>query len=638
MSLLEHINTPKDIKQWPIEQLELLAEEIRKKIINTVASTGGHLASNLGAVELILALHYVFDSPDDLFFFDTSHQSYTHKLLTGRNKKFQSLRQNHGICGFSHPKESVHDHVFAGHAGTAFSTSLGAAIARDSLDEKNHILSILGDGSLTCGLTLEALNQIPKNLKNFLLILNDNKMAISKNVGNITNVLSRLINNPATNKLYMEIIGILEKVPAVGDFLAKSGKKVTDFLKHLVSPASFFEPFGLSYIGPIDGHDIKKLIDTLIKLKNHPKPILLHILTTKGKGMTKAAENPTPYHGVKPFHIDSGIAIEKESITFPKIFGQTIVELGRSHLNLAVITPAMVEGSHISLFQENFPQRCFDVGIAEGHSITFASGLALKRKMKVIVSIYASFLQRALDNVFHDICLQNIPITIAIDRSGINAPDGATHHGIYDLAFLAAMPNLILAQPRNGHVLKELLYASMKWTSPSAIRYPNQPTEQSSLPIASRSVGLGEVLIQGTKVLLIGIGSSLDIAFEVRQLLKPHGFDATIFDPIFIKPLDENTLKALCASHDAVITIEEHVMQFGFASILDSFLIRNNFFSPKILHFGIEDIIVEHGSLKDIRKELGLDPEHITQAILNLFKDEKNDFRPFSQQGKKTFL
>ncbi|MEI6242993.1 MAG: 1-deoxy-D-xylulose-5-phosphate synthase, partial [Chlamydiota bacterium] len=447
-------------------ELDSLAQEIREEIIHVLSINGGHLASNLGIIELTIALHKAFESPKDSFIFDTGHQTYTHKILTERNLPFSTLRQYKGLAGFSHPEESPHDPFFSGHAGNAFSLALGLAKSRDLLKTSEHIIPILGDASFTCGLTLEALNHTSKKLSNFILVLNDNKMAISQNVGNIKNILSRLLSNPTSSKVYQDIHSFLSRIPSCGPFLARQGKKVTESIKNFVSPAVFFEEFGLSYIGPIPGHDIKKLTETFLSLRNLPYPVIVHVITTKGKGMPIATKYPTPYHGVKPFDIESGKIHLSSKTTFPQIFGKALVELGKIHPHLIALSPAMIEGSHLTNFFQQFPERAFDMGIAEGHCVTFAGGLSYHKECRPVVCIYASFLQRAFDNLFHDVCLQRFPVVFAIDRAGLNGPDGVTHHGIYDLGFLSSMPNLIIAEPRNGQILHELLVSSLSWNAP----------------------------------------------------------------------------------------------------------------------------------------------------------------------------
>jgi len=623
--LLPSIDEPSKLKSLSVDQLKDLATEIRQKIIDTLAITGGHLASNLGVVELTLAMHKVFDSPVDKFLFDVSHQSYPHKLITGRQDKFDKIRQFKGLCGFSHPKESPHDHFFAGHAGTALSLALGAAKNRDLCGRDEHVLPILGDASLTCGLTLEALNNIPKDLKNFIVILNDNNMSISKNVGAITNILSRFINNPTSNKIYNEIEHILSKIPNLGGFLAKQGLKVKESIKNLVSTAPFFEQFGLSYVGPIDGHDIEQLLAVFQALKECPKPVLLHVLTVKGKGMETAINDPICYHGCKPFDKVTGKfhATPNAKPTFPQIFGRHILKMADEDPSLVAITPAMPAGSCLEEFMDKHPSRCLDVGIAEGHSVTFAGGIAYGKKSKVVCSIYSTFLQRALDNLFHDVCLQELPVVFAIDRAGISGPDGSTHHGIYDIGFLNAMPNMVICQPRDGQVLKELMQSAFSWNRPTAIRYPNMATEESDLPLQKRELGVAEILRSGKQVAIIALGHMCQTALQVADMLQPFGIEATVIDPVFVKPLDAELLCRIFSSHTHIITIEEHSMSVGLGSIINSFLVRNGFTHLSVANFGIPDMFLEQGSHKEIIKEIGLTPEAITKRVVDVFNLEK---------------
>jgi len=616
-SFLQDIHTPEDIKHLSLSQLNLLASEIRSRIIEVMAVNGGHLASNLGAVELTIALHKVFNSPTDKLIWDVSHQSYVHKLLTGRADRFDTIRKFKGLCGFCHPKESIHDHFHAGHAGTALSLSLGVAKNRDLLQREEYVIPIIGDATLTCGVSLEALNNIPHDLKRFIVILNDNAMSISKNVGAITHILSRILSNPITNKIHQEIDTIVSKIPSVGSLISKQGHKITESLKNLVSPAVFFEQYGLSYIGPIDGHDIKKLVDVLEGVKDSNWPVVLHVLTNKGQGMDEAIKNPISYHGAKPFNRDTGKFLPTVSTkpTFPKIFGSHLLEMAENDPSVIAITPAMSAGSCLDEFMKKFPERCIDVGIAESHAITFAGGLAHGRKMKVVASIYATFLQRAFDNLFHDVCLQELPVVFAIDRAGISGPDGATHHGIYDLSFLNAMPNMVITQPRNGHVLKELLESAFSWDRPTAIRYPNMATEEPDLPIVYRELGKGEVLVEGEELLIIALGHMNTVALQVRERLALQGVNATVMDPIFVKPLDSDLIYKLLLTHQKIVTIEEHSVISGLGAILNNFLMSKGYQNIQVLNCGIPETFLDQGSHAELSHEIGLTPEKIVRQI-----------------------
>jgi 1-deoxy-D-xylulose-5-phosphate synthase len=627
-----------NLSELTLAELEELAAEIRQRIIEVLSVNGGHLSSNLGVVELTLALHRVFNSPKDKIIFDVSHQSYPHKLLTGRGHRFHQIRKYKGLCGFSHPKESEHDLFFAGHAGTALSLALGVAKSRDLERGEEHILPILGDASLTCGLTLEALNNIPKNLNRFIAILNDNAMSISQNVGNIKNVLSRLLSNPLSNRIYQETQNLLSKIPGCGTTLEKLGQKITESMKNLVSPAPFFEEFNLSYIGPIDGHNIPKLIETFESLKNGTRPAIVHVMTVKGKGMPIAIANPTPYHGARPFDLCSGKFLPSPTIkpTFPKIFGRHLLKMAEKDPNIVCITPAMPAGSCLDEFMQRYPDRCLDVGIAEGHAVTFAGGIAQGKKKKVVVCIYATFFQRALDNLFHDVCMQELPVVFALDRSFISGPDGSTHHGIYDISFLNAMPNMIIAQPRDGHVFKELLESSLAWGKPSAIRYPNLETEEGDLPLQERTPGKAEILVQGKDLLLIGLGHTCQTALKVRALLLEFGIHATVLDPVFLKPLDSELLIHLLSTHPFIATIEEHALNGGMGMIINNFLIQNGIREPAVLNFGIPDTWVQFGSNSELMRELGLDAESIAKRILQEFFTD--DHRSLSKREENTIV
>jgi 1-deoxy-D-xylulose-5-phosphate synthase len=639
--VLEKISNPSDVKNISIKELQELAADIRQRILEVLSVNGGHLSSNLGIIELTIALHKVFNSPFDQLIFDVSHQSYPHKLLTGRNDRFEQIRKYKGLCGFCHPKESPHDHFYAGHAGTALSLALGAAHNRDLNEKDDHILPILGDASLSCGLTLEALNNVPKDLSKFIAILNDNTMSISKSVGNIKNVLSRLLSNPTSNRVYRDIQDLVGKIPGLGKKLGNFGQKITESMKNIVSPAPFFEEFGLTYVGPIDGHDITALINTFNALKNLKHPVLVHVITVKGKGMPIAIENPTPYHGVKPFDLCSGKFLPSPSKkpTFPKIFGRHLLKMADEDPTIVCITPAMPAGSCLDPFMQKYPKRCLDVGIAEGHSVTFAGGLAKKNQSKVIVTIYATFLQRAFDNLFQDVCMQELPVVFALDRSFISGPDGSTHHGIYDISFLNAMPNMIISQPRNGHVLKELLESSFSWGRPAAIRYPNLPTEEEDLPINPRPIGKGEILIRGKSIFILALGHTCQTALDVRSILLERGIELTVVDPVFLKPLDSELLVDLCSTHQFAVTLEEHSLNGGMGMIVNNFLIQNGLRELEVLNLGVPDKWVQFGSNTELMRELGLDAESVANRIWEEFGFElTHDHSTVSKREIKTIV
>jgi len=582
--LLTSLQSPRDLKNFSLKQLHSLAKEIRSSIIDVMAINGGHLGSNMGIVELTIALHRIFDSPKDKFIFDVSHQTYPHKMLTGRFKNFPTIRQYKGLSGFAHPEESKHDHFFAGHAGTALSLALGVARGRDLERRKEHVLPIIGDATLTCGLTLEALNNIPCDLKRFILILNDNNMSISNNVGAITKIL---------------------------DQKAKTC-------------APFFKQYGLHYMGPVDGHNLEQLLNVLSKAKDLDKPTVLHVVTVKGKGLEVAELNPIHWHGCSSFDKVTGEKVAKSSSKpkFPQIFGEHLLKMAEKDPSIVTVTPAMPLGSCITPLMTKYPERSIDVGIAEGHAVTFSGGIAFSKHKKVVCSIYATFLQRALDNLFQDVCLQKIPVVFALDRSGIATGDGATHHGIYDISFLNAMPNMVICQPRNGHVLKELLESAFDWKRPTAIRYPNMGTEEEDLPIQKRTFGKGELLEKGTDIALIALGHMVKTAFEVRTLLEKEGISCSIIDPVFVKPLDSELLADVFLSHKCIVTIEEHAVNAGMGVILNTFAMRNQFTNIPIFNFGIPETFFHQGNHKQLLQSLGLDPESIAQQILKDYAEE----------------
>lgn len=618
-SLLDSILSPEDLKKLSLNELVDLATEIRERIVLTLSKRGGHLASNLGAVELTIALHYVFQSPVDKIIFDVGHQSYTHKLLTGRNNElFSNIRSNNGLSGFTSPIESPHDFFYSGHAGNTLSLALGMAKQDFCSSQEGHVIPVIGDAALSCGLTLEALNNVSKNLKNFIIILNDNEMSISKNVGKISQILNKLLNSPTSTKLSDKFEQLIKKIPLCGETLVKSSQNVSSSIKHLFCNAPFFEQFGLSYIGPINGHDIKKLIAIFSAIKNFPLPLIIHTKTIKGKGVIKAQEEPGLYHGVSSFSNPITCELPKTSTeTFPKIFGKHICELARTHDNLAVITPAMCLGSSLTKFSQLYPHRFFDVGIAEGHAVTFSAGLAKSGTIKVICSIYSTFLLRAVDNVFHDVCLQNIPVIFCIDRAGLAFADGQSHQGIYDLGFLRSFPNMVICQPRNGQLLKELINEALTWKVPCAIRYPNMPTHSTNEPLQKRPMGKAEILTQGKNLLILALGHMVETALKVKELLLEElNLSATIVDPIFVKPLDTDLLSRLLYSHSQVVTLEEHSIKTGLGAEFNEFIITHNFLNTNILNIGVLDIYVQHGQKNSILDKLSLTPEKIFDKLV----------------------
>lgn len=626
-SILDKIDSPEILKELTDEQLKTLAQDIRRRIIEVMAVNGGHLASNLGAVELTLALHKVFNAPDDKLIWDIGHQTYSHKLITGRREAFPGVRQHKGLSGFCHPDESRYDHFHTGHAGQALSISLGVAKNRDLSQRQEYVVPILGDAALTCGLTLEALNNMSRDLKRFIVILNDNNMSISQNVGRVKHILSRMLSNPTSAKIHEEVDALLRKIPSLGNILSKQTHRISESMKNLVSPAVFFEHFGLTYIGPIDGHDISKLVDVLEGVKGCTWPVLVHVLTRKGEGMEEAVNNPTPYHGARPFDILTGKfhPTTCQKSTFPKIFGRHLLKMAENDPSLVAITPAMSAGSCLDDMMKKFPERCIDVGIAEGHAVTFAGGLAYGGRMKVLACVYSTFLQRAFDNIYHDVCLQELPVVFAVDRAGISGGDGAMANGIYDIGFLNSMPNMVIAQPRDGKVLVELLESAFTYGRPTAIRYPNITAEEPAGQPQPRELGRAEVLSVGSGLLLIGLGHMCHTATKVREILQQEGIEATVLDPVFIKPLDSELLCELLVTHPRVVTIEDHSLQTGLGSIINNFLLTNGYSGIQVVNFGVPETFVQQGSHAQLLDEIGLTPQKIAETIQSRLYSPRRD-------------
>lgn len=575
-----------------VDSLSEQAKLLREKIIQVVSKNGGHLGASLGATDIILALHQVFDSPNDKIIFDTGHQAYAHKLLTDRKDQFETLRTYRGLSGFTDPLESEHDHFFAGHAGTALSLAMGVHDSLKQKDQAHWTIAMIGDASLSCGLTLEALNNINSSHKRLIIILNDNGMSISKGCGNFHHYLDKIQNFP---------FGSLQE-----------------------TFHNIFSIFQLQYIGPVNGHDPEAMVNLFEKIKQGNGPFLIHIKTVKGYGLAYAESSPTLWHGPKPFCIESGKFKQTTSnlIPFPKLFGKELLVLAKTNLELVVLTPATATGACLEPFSQIYPERFYDVGIAEGHAVTYSAGLSRFQKKQVILSIYATFLQRALDNLFHDIVLQQVPVLIAIDRAGISPQDGSTHHGIYDIGFLKAMPGLIVAQPRNGQVLQEVLHSYKNYEAPVVIRYPNLETTPGENPLKYRQPGCGELLIQTSaqekKILLVPLGHMVENAFKVRDYLIDKGLDASIFDPVFIKPLDKEQLLKLLDEHDAIFIIEEHSRENGLGSIIASLLLENQVRHKRFHIFGVPDYFVAHGTYQELMEEIGLTPHKIANCILKM--------------------
>jgi 1-deoxy-D-xylulose-5-phosphate synthase len=561
------------------------AQGIRDLITKVTATNGGHLASNLGVVELSVALHEVFHSPRDKIIFDVSHQSYAHKILTGRAGQFATLRRTGGISGFASPAESPHDHFFCGHAGTALSSALGMAIARDRLGQNGHVVAVIGDGALTNGLTLEALNQIGRT--RLVVVLNDNGYSIAKNVGSIAKYLNGIMRSSIYNRAKKMLKRWTRRLP-LGHFLIDILGRTKRLIKAFCLPSSLFECYGLRYIGPVDGHGIRELVDALQFCKNEKHPVLLHVKTQKGRGNVDAENCPDKKHGLA--------SSEENSLGYSKVLGQTACDLAKKNAPIVCITAAMAQGTGLELFQQKFPERFFDVGIAEGHALTFAAGLS-RGGLLPICAIYSTFLQRAFDNIFHDIALQNLPIIIAIDRAGLCANDGPTHHGLFDIAFLRSVPNLVIMQPRDTTELAQMLVSAIDFHAPCCIRYPRR-TAGEIQPISQRQkgpieIGKSELIQRGKDACIIALGEKVAVALDVAKKLPHHSF--TIINARFIKPLDEAMLRICAREHRKIYTIEDHVQAGGFGSAVAEFFVANKIAAD--LHiFAWPDTFIPHAS------------------------------------------
>ncbi|MCD6451076.1 MAG: 1-deoxy-D-xylulose-5-phosphate synthase [Acidobacteria bacterium] len=626
--MLEKINSPQDLKKLSINELAQLAKEIREFIIDVVSKTGGHLASNLGAVELTLALHYVFDFSKDRIIWDVGHQTYTHKIITGRREKFPTLRQYGGISGFPRREESPYDHFNTGHSSTSISAALGMAAARDYKKENHYVVAVIGDGSMTAGLALEGLNQAGYLGKNLILILNDNEMSISPNVGAISRYLHQIITGQVYNKLKEDIKTLLGFIPVFGEQMIRFAHSIEEAVKRIFVPGMLFEELGFKYIGPVKGHNLPQLIEVLNEIKKIEGPILLHITTKKGKGYPPAEKSPTLFHGASPFVIKDGTFIKKKDAppTYTKVFGETITELAAKDKNIICITAAMPEGTGLNKFAEKFPDRFFDVGIAEQHGITFAAGLACEG-LKPVAAIYSTFLQRALDEVLHDVCLMDLPVTIAMDRAGIVGDDGPTHHGLYDLSYLRSLPNIIIMAPKDENELKHMLYTAIETPHPVAIRYPRG--EAVGVPLDPECkllpIGRGEILREGKELAIFAIGHMVYPSLEAAERLSKEGIEAFVVNARFVKPLDEELISQLASKVTLVVTVEENSLLGGFGSAICELLADTNVREPRILRIGVPDEIIPHGSQHILRHRLGLDGEGIYRRISKFLKEtEKN--------------
>lgn len=620
MGLLEKINSPEDLKKIDRNDLPLLADEIRETIIDVVSKNGGHLASNLGSVELSIAIHYIFNAPYDQVIWDVGHQAYTHKILTGRREAFHTLRQFNGISGFPRREESRYDVFNVGHSGTSISAALGKAVARDFLGENYKVIAVIGDGSMTAGLAFEALNQAGHLKKDIIVILNDNEMSISRNVGALSAYLNRIMTGQFYTRVKKETEHILKNIPKIGESMLKAAKVAEESVKGLIAPGMLFEEMGFNYVGPIDGHRIEHLINTFENIKKLSEPILIHVVTKKGKGYKFAEKDPAFFHGPPPFYIETGEARKKSLIpSYTKVFGDTIIKIAREDKKVIAISAAMPEGTGLDKFAKEFPDRFYDVGIAEQHGVTFAAGLSTKG-FKPIVAIYSTFLQRAYDQIVHDVCLQNLPVVFAMDRAGIVGEDGPTHHGVFDIAYLRHIPNMVIMAPKDENELQHMLYTAVNHNGPIAIRYPRGEGMGVSLDrdLKRIEIGKGEIILDGDDVAIIAIGNTVYPALDAAARLREEGISAAVVNVRFAKPLDKDLIIGIAQRVKGIVTVEEHVLEGGFGSAVLE-LISEVDIKAKVKRLGLPDKYIEHGTQKILRQKYGIDSDGIYQSVKEIF-------------------
>ena len=612
---LEKIQKANDIKNLQPEELKILADEIRQFLIEKISVTGGHLASNLGVVELTMALHLVFDLPEDKLIWDVGHQSYTHKLLTGRRAGFDDLRKYGGMSGFPKRKESDCDAFDTGHSSTSISAGLGYVAARELTGETYNVVSVIGDGSLTGGMAYEALNNASRLKSNFIIILNDNNMSISENVGGMSRYLNGLRTAQAYTDLKKGVEDTLKRIPVKGERIVHQVRKTKSGIKQLFVPGMFFEDMDITYLGPVDGHDIRKLVKILNEAKRVDHAVLVHVITKKGKGYPPAEENPARFHGTGPFEIETGEAKDKsDKDTYTDVFSKVMTDIGRKDEKVVAITAAMADGTGLSRFARRFPQRFFDVGIAEEHAMTFAAGLAAGG-MKPVFAVYSSFLQRAYDQTIHDVCLQKLPVFIAVDRAGLVGSDGETHQGVFDLSYLSSIPNMTIMSPKNRWEMADMVRFAVDFPYPVALRYPRgaayEGMRQFREPI---EYGKSELLFREKEIAILFVGHMSELADSVRQRLKENGVSCSLINARFVKPLDTEMLDDLLKDHSLFVTIEENVLTGGYGEQVLRY-VSGKEKSVRVLNFGISDDYVEHGNVEVLRKEVGLDCDSISVRV-----------------------
>lgn len=625
--MLEKIQKPNDIKKIPADQLPALAEEIREFIIESLSKTGGHLASNLGVVELTIAMHRVFDLPKDKLIWDVGHQSYTHKILTGRKDGFETLRREGGISGFPKRSESDCDVFDTGHSSTSISAGVGYVRARELKKENYSVVSIIGDGALTGGMAYEALNNAASLKSNFIIVLNDNEMSITENVGGMSSYLSGLRTASAYTGFKMDVTKALNRIPGIGPGMVDAMRKTKSSIKQIIIPGMLFEDMGLTYLGPVDGHNIPQLIKTFQEAKRFEGPILVHVLTQKGRGYEPAMRHPARFHGAGPFDVKTGLPVGKSNPTYTDVFSTVMRKMGDRRKDVAAVTAAMMTGVGLKRFSNMFPDRCFDVGIAEEHAVTFAAALSLGG-ITPVVAIYSSFLQRAYDQIMHDVCMQNLHVVFAIDRAGLVGYDGETHHGIFDLSYLGSMPNMTILAPKNLWELSDMIKFAVDYDGPIAVRYPRGEAyaglKEFRAPIC---LGKSEVIHEGSRVALLAVGSMVKMAEEVQKQLKERmDMDAALVNARFVKPIDEELLRSFADTDELVVTLEENVKDGGFGERVLAFAEEED------LPFGVEiialpDRFIPHGSVSYQMKQVGFTPEDICGRIEEYYRKQGQEER-----------
>ena len=619
--ILEKIKEANDVKQLSLSECEQLAQEIRDFLIRSLSETGGHLASNLGVVELTIALHRFLHFPEDKLVWDVGHQAYTHKILTGRKEQFATLRKTGGLSGFPKRKESDCDAFDTGHSSTSISAGLGLVQARDLKGENYQVVSVIGDGALTGGMAYEALNNAAELKKNFIIILNDNEMSITRNVGGMSSYLDHIRMAAPYTELKMGVTNALKKIPKVGDGMVDALHKTKSSIKQLVIPGMLFENMGLTYLGPVDGHDMRQLGKVLQEAKRKQGPVLIHVLTEKGRGYEPAMRHPARFHGAAPYEIETGLPKSNGNPSYTDIFSTVMRKFGDREPDVVAVSVAMVPGTGLKRFGNMFPERLFDVGIAEEHAVTFAAGLALGG-LRPVVAIYSSFLQRAVDQILHDVCMQNLPVVFAVDRAGLVGSDGETHHGCFDLSYLSMMPNMTVMAPKNKWELSDMLKFAIRQKSPVAIRYPRGEAyiglEDYRAPI---EMGKAEILEKGKEIAILAVGNMVRTAVQVTENLRNCGYEPTLVNMRFVKPLDMDLLEILREDHSLIVTMEENVKSGGFGEQVMTYY-GSRLHSPAVRIVAIEDQFVPHGSVEDLMHQQQMDSASVTERILR-WKEEQ---------------